>query len=120
MLFRSYKMHRRRQQIVLRPTFISMLTNMRKEIESKLTSTSGGIRRVSNEVIENEMIKAEQSYLLVTHPVKLRCENLPSVPSAPVWAEPGTCYIVDRITAIKDTSTLTIPTLTFFRMAFGT
>mmetsp|Transcript_14371 Transcript_14371/g.14193 ORF Transcript_14371/g.14193 Transcript_14371/m.14193 type:complete len:208 (+) Transcript_14371:243-866(+) len=86
-----YKMHRRRQQIVLRPTFISMLTNMRSEIESKYKSIhNNGTRRVSSEVMEDELIKAEQSYLLVTHPVGSVDEDLPSVPLSSVWAEPGT------------------------------
>ena len=84
-----YKMHRRRQQIVLRPTFSSMLTNMRNEIESKLTSIETGIRRVPKEAIEDKLIEAEQSYLLVTHPVEKINENLNSLPSSSVWAEPG-------------------------------
>jgi len=84
-----YKMHRRRQQIVLRPTFSSMLTNMRKEIESKITSIDTGIRRGSKEAIGDKMIKAEQTYLLATHPVEKMNENLGSLPSSPAWAEPG-------------------------------
>ena len=90
-----YKMHRRRQQIVLRPTFISMLTNMRSEIESKYESIHNGTRHVSSEVMEDELIKAEQSYLLVTHPVGSVNEDLPSVPLSSVWAEPGTYHIVN-------------------------
>lgn len=85
-----YKMHRRRQQIVLRPTFSSMLNNMRKEIESKLNSIDTGIRRVPKEAIEDKLIKAEQSYLLVTHPVERMSENLNSLPTSSTWAEPGT------------------------------
>ncbi len=85
-----YKMHRRRQQIVLRPTFSSMLTNMRKEIVSKLNSIDTGIRRTSKEASQDKLIKAEQSYLLVTHPVEQTNENLPSLPSSSEWAEPGT------------------------------
>jgi hypothetical protein len=91
-----YKMHRRRQQIVLRPTFTSILTNMRNEIESKSKLTHNGTRLVPNEVVEAELIKAEQSYLLVTHPVGPgpADENIPSVPSSSVWAEPGTYHFV--------------------------
>ena len=96
-----YKMHKRRQQIVLRPTFTSMLTNMRNEIESKFTSIDCGVRRISKEAIEDELIKAEQSYLLVTHPVESMDENLPSVPSSSVWAEPGTYNnVVEYLAAI--------------------
>ncbi len=85
-----FKMHRRRQQIVLRPTFSSMLTNMRKEIETKLNSIDTGIRRNSKEATQDKLIKAEQAYLLVTHPVEEANEHLPSLPSSSEWAEPGT------------------------------
>ena len=106
-----YKMHRRRQQIVLRPTFTSMLTNMRNEIESKFTSVDSGVRQVSKEAIDDELIKAEQSYLLVTHPVD---ENLPSVPSSSVWAEPGMYNNLVKYVAtiiIRTSNKLTIMTL---------
>lgn len=85
-----YKMHRRRQQIVLRPTFSSMLSNMRNEIESKMASTDTSIRRTSKEAIEDKLIEAEKLYLLVTHPAEKLNENLSSLPSSSAWAEPGT------------------------------
>ena len=79
-----YKMHRRRQQIVLRPTFSSMVANMRKEIETKLKSIGTG--HLSK---EDKLITAEQTYLLASHPVKKMSENLSSLPSDSAWAEPG-------------------------------
>lgn len=90
-----YKMHRRRQQIVLRPTFISMLTNMRNEIERKSKFVVNDTQQILNEVVEDELIKAEQSYLLVTHPIGSVDENLPSVPSSSLWAEPGKHHLVN-------------------------
>lgn len=84
-----YKMHRRRQQIVLRPTFNSMLTNMRDEVECKSKARYNGTRPFSKEMIDAELVKAEQSYLLATHPIVSNDETLPSVPIASVWAEPG-------------------------------
>lgn len=118
-----YKMHRRRQQIVLRPTFSSMLTNMRNEIESKLTSVETGIRRVPKGAIEDKLIKAEQTYLLVTHPVGKMNENLSSLPSSSAWAEPGTfdrrfCLIV-TIMSLMNELTVAISWVNF-RMAFKT
>lgn len=84
-----YKMHRRRQQIVLRPTFSSMVANMRKEIATKLNSIDTSIRRGSKEALEDKLIKTEQSYLLASHPVEKMNEKLPSLPSDSGWAEPG-------------------------------
>ena len=84
-----YKMHRRRQQIVLRPTFTSLLEDLRKHVEAKHSSQKDGTHRVSGEVIEDELIRAEQSYLLATHPIVPREEKVSSVPSTSAWAEPG-------------------------------
>lgn len=80
-----YKMHRRRQQVVLRPTFTSLLEDLRKHVEEKHKVSPG----MSDEAIEAELIRAEQIYLLATHPIVPRGENLPSIPTAPAWAEPG-------------------------------
>lgn len=88
-----YKMHRRRQQIVLRPTFTSMLTTMRSEIGSKLASADRGVR-VPNGAVEDDLIKAEQAYLLATHPLESLEDNIPSVPSTSIWAEPGRCDLI--------------------------
>lgn len=84
-----YKMHRRRQQVVLRPKFTSLLEDLRKYVEEKHSSGNSGSHRMSDEAIEAELIRAEQSYLLATHPIIPREENLPSIPTATSWAEPG-------------------------------
>ena len=80
-----YKMHRRRQQVVLRPTFTSLLEDLRKHVKEKHKTTPG----ISDEAVEAELIRAEQSYLLATHPIKPRGENVSSVPAGHSWAEPG-------------------------------
>ena len=80
-----YKMHRRRQQVVLRPTFTSLLEDLRKHVGEKHKETPG----MSDEAIEAELIRAEQSYLLATHPIKPREESLSSIPVGHSWAEPG-------------------------------
>ena len=117
-----YKMHRRRQQIVLRPTFSSMLTNMQNEIETKLISIDTGTRRVRKEAIEDKLVKAEQSYLLVTHPVEPMNENLNSLPSSSAWAEPGKFdNLVGLFLMIMFISNkLTAVIFEIFRLAFET
>lgn len=90
-----YKMHRRRQQIVLRPTFISLLDDLLKQVESKDTSLKGG---VPDESIELKLKKAEQVYLLATHPVAPKGETIPTIPAGSAstpWAEPGMYRCVD-------------------------
>ena len=84
-----YKMHRRRQQIVLRPTFASMANSMRSEIAAKLNASETAVRNTKAR-LEEELVRAEQAYLLATHPFEKDDETIPSVPSASVWAEPGT------------------------------
>ena len=91
-----YKMHRRRQQIVLRPTFTSLLDDLRKEVENKYAALNSGFRRVSEEVVEAELIRAEQEYLVATHPVAAEGEKIPSTPSSSSWAEPGRCFLLIR------------------------
>lgn len=92
-----YKMHRRRQQIVLRPSMESLVSDLRKSVAKNLEA-SGSFRRMlkSNSTesskadkLEAELLKAEQSFLLAAHPVKPVNEPLSSVPSSTPWAEPG-------------------------------
>ena len=90
-----YKMHRRRQQIVLRPPFASMVDDLQKQVKSKYDQLNTGFQRVSDEAIEAELTRAEQAFLLVSHPVAPDGESLSTVPSSSSWAEPGTYYVVD-------------------------
>ncbi|GKY92665.1 hypothetical protein MPSEU_000236500 [Mayamaea pseudoterrestris] len=80
-----HKMHRRKQQIVLRPTHASFLKELRS---SALENLNCGSHKPLN--VEDQLVKVEQLFLLATHPV---AENsVSTVPSARgdlPWAEPG-------------------------------
>jgi hypothetical protein len=105
-----YKMHRRRQQIVLRPTFTSLLDGLLKQVESKFSSLKGGLPGNPDESIEIELNRAEQTYLLATHPVVPKGENIPTIPTSSAstpWAEPGTyrllmCTVCSRIEPYRE------------------
>jgi hypothetical protein len=78
-----YKMYRRRQQVLLRPAFTSLINDLRKTVEKRLSS-----RNAPSATIESELILAEQKFLLATHPVSPAGGVSPS-PSSTSWAEPG-------------------------------
>jgi hypothetical protein len=89
-----HKMHRRKQQIVLRPA--GMVDDLRMHVAKMASSTSSLSLPSSNlsstqrtEAIEEEMLKAEQLYLLACHPPA--DPERPSVPpmKSSEWAEPG-------------------------------
>jgi hypothetical protein len=92
-----YKMHRRRQQIVLRPSLESLISDLRKSVSKSLAtseiglqaSKSDSVEGSDNDALEAELLKAEQSFLLAIHPVASAGEPLSSVPSSSPWAEPG-------------------------------
>jgi hypothetical protein len=84
-----YKMHRRRQQIVLRPSFTSMLTGMQKHVEAKFCS-SDGTQRLSDDALQEQLVRAEQAYLVATHPIAPVGTKISSTPTSGSWAEPGT------------------------------
>jgi hypothetical protein len=81
-----HKMHRRKQQIVLRPSPESMMNQLRSKIsdsrktqQERLTTT-----------LEEDLARAEKLFLLATHP--LDASNLSTTPHAKAgesWAEPG-------------------------------
>jgi hypothetical protein len=77
-----YKMYRRRQQIVLRPTFASLMNDLQSFVKERHSS-----RGMSTETIESELILAEQKFLLAMHPVSGESTSLS--PSSTCWAEPG-------------------------------
>ena len=84
--------HRRRQQIVLRPSMESLAADLREDVTESLKKAHAGKKTRLN--IEEELIKAEQEFCLAMHPEAPK--DLPSgVPpssgsSAEPWAEPGT------------------------------
>jgi hypothetical protein len=84
-----YKMHRRRQQIVLRPSLESLISDLRKSVSKTLAASEIGVEGSENDALEAELLKAEQSFLLAIHPVASAGEPLSSVPSSSPWAEPG-------------------------------
>jgi hypothetical protein len=94
-----YKMHRRRQQIVLRPTFTSLLSDLKKRLQKDLKNhfaASNVTSDVPHDIVESEFIRAEQKYLLATHPIAPEGGEIPASPSSTSWAEPGTCEIYLR------------------------
>lgn len=93
-----HKMHRRKQQIVLRPT--GMVDELRMHVAQQahlqkspmmMSSSSGGLSSSQrNEAIEEEMLKAEQLYLLACHPpADPERSSVPPMKSSDPWAEPG-------------------------------
>jgi hypothetical protein len=86
-----HKMHRRRQQIVLRPCVETFVEDLKSSVKDALR-TSLAKKGVDKEMsLEDELVKAEQLFLLATYPVA-PTEPLPSTPpssSSKPWAEPG-------------------------------
>ena len=83
-----HKMHRRKQQVILRPSPESMVSDLRSNIAMVAASKYNDRDKI--EKIESEMMKAEQLYLLATHPFSE--DSLPCVPpikSSENWSEPG-------------------------------
>lgn len=99
-------MHRRKQQIILRPTEESLINELRSTTHELLSSKIGEksvvglsaserqhqviekMRKLAAE--EKELIKAEQLFLLAMHPAAT--EELAVVPpakSSDAWSEPG-------------------------------
>jgi hypothetical protein len=83
-----HKMHRRKQQVILRPTPESLVSDLRTSVA--IVTASKYSDRDKMEKIETEMMKAEQLYLLATHPFStdsLSC--VPPTKSSENWSEPG-------------------------------
>lgn len=113
-----YKMHRRRQQIVLRPPSETFVSELRDSVAKKLKENETAIstaRRPSKTLssaaakaaatsdqteggsssssspndYEDELLRAEQLLLLAMHPVMPVGEKVPSIPTTSTWGEPG-------------------------------
>ena len=98
-----HKMHRRRQQIVLRPSLESLTSDLREDLSKTLKRAYAGKKNVN---IENEVLKAEQAFYLAMHP-EMPKDAPPSVPpssglSSESWAEPGTCEILESYYFLVD------------------
>jgi hypothetical protein len=85
-----HKMHRRRQQVVLRPSLESLAADLRTSVSE--ISVPGGSRPLKAYSVEEEIMKAEQLFLLSVHPAAPVEEPLRAIPSSgsnDQWAEPG-------------------------------
>ena len=88
-----HKMHRRRQQIVLRPSPESHISELRQSVSQKLASSQNAKRPQKADWAEEELLKAEQLFLLAVHPLAPSSGVPPAVPASSsndLWAEPGT------------------------------
>jgi hypothetical protein len=84
-----YKMHRRRQQIVLRPPTDYFVSDLR-EIVAKRCSEEEATRSNASKIdVNEEVIKAEQKFLLQLHPTLPKGEKVSFSSSSDNWAEPG-------------------------------
>ena len=89
-----HKMHRRRQQIVLRPSLESLTLGLRDTITKAIRSSPPAKKQTMEE--EEEHQRAEQLFCLAMYPVAPKDTLLPSIPpssasSSEAWAEPGRC-----------------------------
>lgn len=87
-----HKMHRRRQQIVLRPSYESLVSDLRESVLKAIVSSQTGRRPSNGNWKEDELVKAEQLFLLAMHPVpplKGALSQVPSTNANDAWAEPG-------------------------------
>lgn len=86
-----HRLHRRKQQIILRPTEESMIVELRasvaRVVESKCNGRSADEKAAT---LEDEMLKAEQLFLLAAHPLgDASISTVPPAKSSEEWAEPG-------------------------------
>jgi len=95
-----HRMHRRKQQIVLRPTEESIMNELRTKVAETISASQQQIGGRSSSrkrvAMEEELRKAEQLFLLAMHPFSEG--HLPTVPvtkSGDHWAEPGWHLVLD-------------------------
>lgn len=89
-----HKMHKRKQQIVLRPTPESIMNQLRSRITENFHAQQS--RHSTLSTLEDEMTKAEQLFLLATHPFSQeKLSTIPVTKSGENWAEPGWHLVLD-------------------------
>lgn len=81
-----YKMHRRRQQIVLRPSPEALLQGLQRSVTKALANLET-TKVISEGTKAAELQRAEQAFLLAVHPTAK--EELSTLPTTSTWAEPG-------------------------------
>lgn len=85
-----HKMHRRMQQIVLRPNMDFVLSDLKNAVEESALNWKGKSALPKNVTREEAMLRAEALFLLSAYPATN--SEIPSVPpsnSSATWAEPG-------------------------------
>jgi hypothetical protein len=81
-----HKMHRRKHQIVLRPSAESIMNQLRSHVSESRKSHQD--KRSST--LDEDLIRAEKLFLLATHPIGLlELSTTPVAKTGENWAEPG-------------------------------
>jgi hypothetical protein len=87
-----HKMHRRKHQIVLRPSAESMMNQLRSHVSESRKSHQD--KRSST--LDEDLIRAEKLFLLATHPIGVvELSTTPVTKSGENWAEPGWHLVLD-------------------------
>ena len=92
------KMQRRRVQITLRPSRLSIVSDVKMELETELAPDQTADAKLESRISLERAIRSEQVLLLSLHPA----EDSPRLPPAPQtsssseqWAEPGWKVVLD-------------------------
>jgi len=86
-----HRMHRRKQQIILRPSEESLVDELRASVAHAVAPKFNGLSKEEKQAaVEQEMLKAEQRFLIAAHPLgDANISTIPSSKSSDDWAEPG-------------------------------
>lgn len=109
-----YKMHRRRQQIVLRPTTDYILSDLRGIVVKRCSEAEASGAKLSKTDVEKELMSAEQKFLLQQHPALPSGESISFSSSSDSWTEPGQDRPIYPLCRTADCSIF----LTIFDIAF--
>ena len=110
-----YKMHRRMQQIVLRPNMDFVVSDLKNTVEESALNWKGKSALPKNVTREEVMLRAEALFLLAAYPAT--SSEMPSVPpsnSTATWAEPGWHVNLDVSKDIKSGSRSLLPRVPSF------
>lgn len=89
-----HKMHRRRHQIVLRPCVETYVEDLKSDVKEALRTAQAKKGAEKDPYFEDELVKAEQLFLLANYPLspEKRLPSLPPSSSSEQWAEPGKLF----------------------------
>ncbi|KAL7574930.1 hypothetical protein ACA910_010756 [Epithemia clementina (nom. ined.)] len=83
------RMHRRKLQVVLRPSMAYLCDEVRSRVSSLATKCSSG-EKFDDDFLTEKIIKAEKEFLLAYHPLaESPASSVPTSRSTEAWAEPG-------------------------------